>query len=92
MSGRQKYLAQFPERLICKLDMSPLHSSVLIRSMHDFARLIAASEKCPSIAFSFKPLDPTVLVNHPPMPKCAKGIIGRAIHSILVSHDGAQGI
>ena len=40
------------------------------KSMNDFARLIAAGEIYPSFAFSFKPLDPTVLVHHPPMPKC----------------------
>ena len=42
--------------------------------MNDFARLIAAGKICPSFAFSFKPLDPTVLVHHPPMPKCVIAI------------------
>ena len=34
-----------------------------LKSMKDFARQIAAREKCPSFAFSCKPLDPTVLVH-----------------------------
>jgi hypothetical protein len=62
--------------------------------MYDFARLIAAGEICPSFAFSFKPLDPTVLVHHPTTPKCVIRPIGRVIYSVsliltLVSHDAA---
>ena len=47
-----------------------------LKSMKDFARQIAAREKCPSFAFSCKPLDPTVLVHHPPMPKSVIRVIG----------------
>ena len=43
--------------------------------MYDIARLIAEGEICPSFAFSFKPLDPTVLV-HPSTPKCVVRAIG----------------
>ena len=44
--------------------------------MYDFACLIAAGEICPSFAFGFKPLDPTVLVHHPSTPKCVIRAIG----------------
>jgi len=63
------------------------------KSMNDFARLVAAREIFPGFAFSFKTLDPTVLVHHPPMPKCVIAIVW-AIYTvnlivILVSHDDA---
>ena len=51
-------------------------AALTAKSMNDFARLIAAGEICPSFAFSFKPLDPTVLVHHPPTPKCVIRAIG----------------
>jgi len=44
--------------------------------MYDFASRIAAAEKFPSLAFSFKPLDPTFLINHLPAPEREKGAIG----------------
>jgi hypothetical protein len=34
----------------------------------------AAGEKFPSLALSFEPLNPTVLKNYPPAPKCVKPI------------------
>ena len=60
--------------------------------MNDFSSLITAGEICPSIAFSLKPLDPTVLVHHPTPPKCVIRVVGRAIYSVtlvvvLVNHD-----
>jgi len=44
-------------------------------SMYDFADRIAADEKFPSLTFSFKPLDPTVLVHHLLAPECVKRAI-----------------
>jgi hypothetical protein len=40
--------------------------------MYYFARHIAAGEKFPSFAFSFKSLDATVLKHHPSTPECVK--------------------
>lgn len=45
-------------------------------SMYDFASRVAAAEKFPSLTFSFKSLDPTVLKHHPPAPECVKLAIG----------------
>jgi hypothetical protein len=42
--------------------------------MYDFANRIAAGEKFPSLALSFEPLNPTVLKNYLPVPKCVKPI------------------
>jgi len=36
--------------------------------MYDFASGIAPGEKFPSLALGFKPLDPTVLIRHLPVP------------------------
>jgi hypothetical protein len=60
--------------------------------MYDFACEITASEIFPSLAFSFKPLDPTVLVHHLLAPECVKHTIGWAIYSVtrifsFVGHD-----
>jgi hypothetical protein len=44
--------------------------------MYDFARRIAAGEKFPSLAFGFKPFDPTILKYHPAAPECVKYSIG----------------
>jgi hypothetical protein len=41
-----------------------------LKSVYDFAHLIAAREKCPSFAFSSKLLYSPVLIHHPPMPIC----------------------
>ena len=40
--------------------------------MYDLASRIAAAEKFPSLAFSFKSLDPTILVNYLPAPEREK--------------------
>jgi hypothetical protein len=60
--------------------------------MYNFSCRIAAAEKFPSLAFSFKSLDPTVLEYHPSMPECVKLATGRVVYSvalilIFVSHD-----
>ena len=44
--------------------------------MYDFASRIAAAEKFPSLAFSFKPLDPTILINYLPAPEREKRAVG----------------
>jgi len=44
-------------------------------SMYYFSSRIAAGEKFPSGVFGFKPLYPTVLVRHLPMPKSAKSAV-----------------
>jgi hypothetical protein len=45
-------------------------------SVYDFASLITAGEKLPSLAFGFKPFDTTVLEHYPPVPECVKHSIG----------------
>jgi hypothetical protein len=44
--------------------------------MYDFASRIAATETFPSLAFSFKPLDPTILINYLPAPEREKRAVG----------------
>jgi hypothetical protein len=61
-------------------------------SMYDFACQITASEIFPSSAFSFKMLDPTVLIHVSPVPERLKRSIECAIYSVTwifnyVSHD-----
>jgi hypothetical protein len=43
-----------------------------VNSMYDFSCRIAAGEKFPSLALSFKPFDPAVLKHDPPAPECVK--------------------
>jgi hypothetical protein len=55
--------------------------------MDDFACQIAAGEKFPSLAFDFKPLDPTVLKHHLPMPKCVKLTFEGSVYSVVICFD-----
>jgi hypothetical protein len=60
--------------------------------MYDFSCQIAAGEIFPSSTFSFKMLDPTVLIHVSPVPECLKRSIECAIYSVTwifnyVSHD-----
>jgi hypothetical protein len=67
----------FKSRAKCSAGLSLNFEAIAsIISMYDFARQIAAGEIFPSLAFSFKPLDPTVLVHQPPVPECVKRAIG----------------
>jgi hypothetical protein len=54
-----------------------------LKSMKDFARQIAAREKCPSFTFGFEPLHSTVLIHQLPMPKSVIRAIRSAIHSVI---------
>jgi len=60
--------------------------------MYDFARRIAAGEKFPRLVFSFKPLDPTILIRHLPAPKCVKLAMGCGVYFVIrilnfISHE-----
>jgi len=60
--------------------------------MYDFFCRIAAGEKFPSLALSFKPFDPAVLKHDPPAPECVKLATGWCVYSVtrifgFISHD-----
>ena len=55
--------------------------------MYYFARQIAAGEKFPSLAFGFKPLDPTILKHHLPVPKCVKLTVEGIVYSVVICFD-----
>jgi hypothetical protein len=53
--------------------------------MNDLSRQIAAGEKFPSLAFGFKPLDPTILKHHLLVPKCVKLAVEGSVYSVVIS-------
>src|ERR1039457_7491258 len=55
--------------------------------MYDFAHRIAAGEVFPSLACSFKPFDPTVLIHYQPAPECEKPAIWLGIYSVTCTRS-----
>src|SRR5450631_1540351 len=54
-----------------------------LNSVNDFASYIAEGEKFPSIALSFKPLCPTVLIGHMTVPKRVKFTLACWVYSVI---------
>jgi hypothetical protein len=52
--------------------------------MNDLSLQIAADEKFPSLAFGFKPLDPTILKHHLPVLKCVKLAVEGSVYSVVI--------